>query len=224
MSPEKAHAQESSISQDFDASKMPGVMPPAMQLKDSTQNELPVTLLSKAKAILDRDAKTFSPGKFPAEYYIHFSKELAEFAQENGKSPKQAFRILRKFISSDEFNSLGKKYQSLVQPDETGGLDKVKHFLTNASYTRQFGGLFSKAASIGKESLDEVKQWVGKHPTGWDSNDMDANNKGIQYGREAINAERQQKKQKNKATIDTYQDIFVDGDLESSLWFIQNFP
>jgi hypothetical protein len=136
---------------------------------------------------------------FPNDYYDFLGKYLStlsiwKFSKATSVYPKyfvigSALDEICKLIDSNNGfnNGLGAPlfhiYENVVRKDDNTGLDKLLHFMYSAKWAYTTSPGISKALGAMKEFVnDEIMSWLNDDK-GWDDLDMDANEKGIEFGR-----------------------------------------
>lgn len=74
-------------------------------------------------------------------------------------------------------------YENVVRKNDDTGIDKLMHFLYSAKHAYMEGGKVAYILGAVKEFVkDEMYSWIADDK-GWDDLDMEANRRGIAFGR-----------------------------------------
>jgi hypothetical protein len=183
--------------------------PPSKPDEIAKANAKKAGLLVVASGVVKvkQDALIYGQGKFPRDYHETLVKYLFEIALKAGKGNYDfAFGVLKDVADGDYSDLLQKEYVKQVGEGGINGWDKVKHFTRVANYQRVSKGvLVPELASYGKEIWDEMKHLTinpvtGKplHPTGWDDEDILADEAGEAFAEEMTELEEIENKKKQK--------------------------
>lgn len=165
------------------------------------RNEKPFDCIATKKAIeritADYNAKYFSIG-FPNDYYVLIGKLLVAMMLLEVRSYKELPQYVKMSIALTNASILvngeegflkGKGaplyhiYENVVRKNDDTGIDKLMHFLYSAKHAYMEGGKVAHALGAMKEFIkDEMYSWIS-NDKGWDDLDMEANQKGIEFGR-----------------------------------------
>lgn len=143
------------------------------------------------------DYNTKYTNGFPDDYYVIIGKLLfVMIKQENRqiKLPKYVhtsivLELACILVDGDKGFGGGKGaplfhiYENVVRKNDDTGIDKLLHFLYSAKYAYVGGSTSAKVMGFLKEFFaDEMYSWFSDDK-GWDNLDMEANKKGIEFGR-----------------------------------------
>jgi hypothetical protein len=130
-------------------------------------------------------------GAFPADYYVEFARAVTEATLSQRRSdPDGAIDEVGNAYGTKEFprgQAVLHLYEALVATNDNTHFDKVQHFLRSMKMQYDGTGITTDIAQYAKEASDEIQSWApsvfGQH-TGFDWNDMLANNRGQAYGQQ----------------------------------------
>ncbi len=132
-------------------------------------------------------------GQFSDNYNVAFGRFMFEQGFKNmggctaddfTKSATNTWNVLDNTTFS-KGATLFHLYESFVRKNDNTGYDKLLHFSKSAQLTIKYGANTSGFLGTMKEFWkDEVPSWMPwSNDKGWDSNDMKANQDGINYGK-----------------------------------------
>lgn len=149
------------------------------------------------KITADYNAKYASIG-FPNDYYVLIGKLLVMMMLAEIRVYRKQPQYVRTSIAltnacmlvNGEEGFLNGKgaplfhiYENVVRKNNDTGIDKLMHFLYSAKHAYMEGGKVAYLLGAVKEFVkDEMYSWVSDDK-GWDDLDMEANRKGIAFGR-----------------------------------------
>lgn len=145
----------------------------------------------------DYNTKYASIG-FPNDYYVLIGKILVMMMMLEVNPYKELPRYVRTSIALTNACVLvnGEKgflhgkgaplfhiYENVVRKNDDTGIDKLMHFLYSAKHAYMEGGKVAYILGAVKEFVkDEMYSWIADDK-GWDDLDMEANRRGIAFGR-----------------------------------------
>ncbi len=149
------------------------------------------------KITADYNAKYSSNG-FPNDYYVLIGKLLVTMMMIEVRPYKELPQYVKTSIAltnacvlvdGEEGFLHGKGaplfhiYENVVRKNDDTGIDKLMHFLYSAKHAYMEGGKVSRFLGTTKEFVkDEMYSWI-TDDKGWDDLDMEANRRGIEFGR-----------------------------------------
>ncbi|MEG4274721.1 MULTISPECIES: SpvB/TcaC N-terminal domain-containing protein [unclassified Microcoleus] len=146
---------------------------------------LATPLMKFAIETLQRDTANFH-GVFPTDYSVTFSRAIiSESIRLNGAD--SGIEAVGEAFGSENL-SQGRAalhlYEGLARRGEHTGFDKVQHFVASAVSEYENTSIGTDIRQYGKEIFyDEIPSWF-TDDTGYDPNDMLANNRGQAFGAE----------------------------------------
>ncbi|AUS04917.1 hypothetical protein [Pseudotamlana carrageenivorans] len=132
-------------------------------------------------------------GQFSENYNVAFGRFLFE---QSFKSVKQSDYVkaatdVWETVDTETWkngSTLFFLYDNFVRQNDNTGHDKLLHFTASAYYTMKYGPKTSYTLGWSKEAFKDWLPGVFGIGEGWDSNDMRANQDGINYGNTVNNA------------------------------------
>ncbi len=132
-------------------------------------------------------------GQFSENYNVAFGRFLFETAFKNVKQSDyvKAATDVWETVDTETWkngSTLYFLYENFVRQNDNTGHDKLLHFTASAYYTMKYGSKTSYSLGFSKELFFDGIPWLVGYGEGWDSNDMKANQDGINYGKTVDNA------------------------------------
>lgn len=130
-------------------------------------------------------------GQFSENYNVAFGRFLFETSFKKQSDFVKAATDVWETVDTETWkngSSLFFLYENFVRQNDNTGHDKLLHFTASAYYTIAYGPKTSFSLGLSKEIFKDWLPGVFGFGEGWDSNDVKANEDGINYGKTVNNA------------------------------------
>jgi RHS repeat-associated protein len=157
----------------------------AVQELQGTKTPVPIIKAGMDKIKADY---AINKGQFSENYNVAFGRFLFEQGFKGITKSDYVKSALETWETVDNAtwkngSTLYHLYESFARQNDNTGYDKLLHFTASAYYTMSLGPNTSYTLGLSKEFFKDFVPGVFGIGEGWDSNDMNANQAGIDYGK-----------------------------------------